>query len=114
MILESIIIFGFILDMVFTYQYLNMYKKRFPKNDYTVAEANVLLRTLIRKFGLQDGIVYGSLILGFVVVVAVNLLRIEILYMMIGFYYSVNVHHFVNNRALKQMMNKDNKKEVKK
>ncbi len=104
MILQWIIIIGFFLDMVFTHSYLKMYKKRFPKNDYTFAEANVFLRLCIKKIGLGLGMVVGGSILGVFIAIIINLLRVEILYMLIGFYYAINIQHFVNNRALKKII----------
>ncbi len=107
MILDFVIVGLLLLDLFLTHSYLQLYQKRFPKNDWTVAEANPIIRYATRKLGLNQGmIVSGTIIMGIVMIVLVAIpTKYEASkWFFVGLYYSVNVHHFINNRAMKKLL----------
>ncbi len=108
--LPIIILVLFFLDMYLSHSYIGMYKEKYPKNDWTLAESNPIIRFCIRKFDLDKGMFIGGMLITFILFVVFAIARVEILYMMIGMYWAVNVQHFVNNRAMKKLITKEVKK----
>ena len=113
MIVKSIVLGLFMIDMFMSYSYLEKYQERFPKNDWTLAEGNFIIRFFLKKYGLDMGMMMGSVVV--VCILLGSLLIIDnILYefFLIGLYYSTNMHHVANWLALRRLMNatRENKK----
>ena len=102
-LIEIYILGVFLLDMFLTGLYLNEYKKRFPKNDWTLSEANPILRAYIREWGLVNGMVYGSLAILIILCMIVVLVNVNMRFFIGGFYSMAVIYHFVNFQALKQL-----------
>lgn len=111
MILDIIVFSAFALDMILTGSYLKLYKERFPKNDWTLAESNPLIRFLVRRFGLNEGLFISTLIISGILIALLLFIPEGSKWFFLGIYYMANVHHFVNNRAMKKL---NNQKPVKK
>ena len=112
MILDIVIIALLLLDLFMTHSYLQLYKTRFPKNDWTLAEANPIIRLFIKRFGLTNGIGMSGIVIMIIVVGVLYFLpeRLEASkWFFVGLYYSVNVHHYVNNRAMKKLIREGGK-----
>lgn len=109
MILETIIILTFLLDMYLTRQYLTLYKKRFPKNDYTQAEANPIIRFSVKRLGLNLGIFVSGLIIISILLIVFTFIPESSKWFFLGIYYMANVHHYVNNRAMKKIIKQKSK-----
>ncbi len=110
MIIETFVILAFLLDMLLTGLYLNEYKKRFPKNDWTLSEANPILRACVRKWDLVDGIVYGGIIIFFILLVIMVLSPWKVRYFLGGMYSMSVLYHWVNFQALKRLRSKEKSK----
>lgn len=102
-ILIILVILFFIFDMILTYRYVNSYKEMYPKNDWSLAEANLILRFFMKKFGLVDGVVYGGTIILFMLIITIRLLPDYYGMFLLGMYFMANVYHFVNWSALKRL-----------
>ena len=97
------IVISFLLDMVLTFHYVKIYKELYPKNDWTLAEANPILRSCLKKWGLVDGMVYGSIMIFFLLLFIITLLSENMRYFLLGFYVMTNIQHFVNWSAMKRL-----------
>ncbi len=104
MILEIVIIGLFVLDMFLTRSYLNLYKERFPDSDYVTAESNPLIRYFVRKHGTTEGIIYSSIFILTILIGVLTFIPESSKWFFVGLYYSVNTHHYVNNRAMKKLI----------
>lgn len=98
-----VLAFAFASDMILTYFYLKEYRVRFPKNDWTLSESNLIIRACIRKWGLGEGMVAGALIVGFIVLMIVIKIPNEWRYFLLGIYFMTNAFHFLNFQALKRL-----------
>ena len=91
----------FFIDMLFSYFYIKRFRERHPDKDWSVVEANPLLRYNIKTFGLEKGMIIGSImlltILGIILVYANNNFK----FFLIGVYFMVNVQHVVNWNSLR-------------
>ena len=103
MIIEIALLIGCLLDLTLTYNYLKIYRKKFPKKDYIVIEANPLIRQLVRRNGLGWGMIYsGTMIFGIIIVI-INFANTELKFFMAGVYYMMITFHLTNFLALKRM-----------
>ncbi len=93
----------FLLDMYLTFKYIESYKNKFPKNDWTLAEANPIIRYFIKARGLQEGMVYATFTIGVLLLGIIVISTNNFLWFLSGMYFMVNVHHFVNWQAIKRM-----------
>jgi len=109
MIIEIFVFSTFLLDMFLTGLYLNEYKKRFPKNDWTLSEANPIIRACIRKWDLVDGVVYGGIIIFFILLLIMVLSPWKIRYFLGGIYSMAVLYHWVNFQALKRIKKEKSK-----
>jgi len=99
----GIVIGTFLLDMVLTYHYVKEFKQMYPKNDWTQAEANPIIRNCMKYLGLEKGMIVGSIIVLIILGIILRLLNINGHYFLMGFYVCVNIHHFVNWMSLKRL-----------
>jgi hypothetical protein len=102
-IIVWIIFVVFLLDMLLTYHYVKTYKELYPKNDWTLAEANPILRTFFKKFGLIDGLIYGTILLLSILFFIIIVINENWRYFLLGFYVMTNIQHFVNWSAMKRL-----------
>ena len=103
MIINYVLIIGLILDLILTYNYLRLYKNKFPKKDFTVIESNPLIRYCIRKFGLIDGVVYSGFIILGILILILFIGNINFKFFLAGAYYMMITFHLTNLLALKRM-----------
>ena len=101
----------FLLDMLLTYHYIKTYKKMYPKSAWWLAEANPILKICMQKLGLGKGVVFGTMIIGFMLAISLKVLPGYYGIFLLGMYFSTNIHHFANWQAMKRLIK--NKKEVK-
>ena len=103
MIIETLVILGSFFDLILTYNYLKIYKEKFPKKDYAVIEANPLVRAFIKSKGLKEGMVYSGMIILFVLAGLLYVLPTAWKYFLLGVYYMMVTFHWSNFIALKYM-----------
>lgn len=103
MIINYALIIGCLLDLLLTYNYLKIYKEKFPKKDYIIIESNPLIRNMVRKFGLLDGIVYSGLMIIFILLLLINFTGINFKFFLAGAYYMMIAFHLTNLLALNRM-----------
>lgn len=101
---------AFALDMVFTYRFLNLYRNRFPDKDWTASEANLIIRTCVKQFGLNAGMVVASLIIFIILGLIVYFTPENVRYFIGGIYSMALVFHFINFNALKRLATREVKK----
>lgn len=106
--INQLIFLGCILDLVLTYKFLSVYKKKFPKKDYTVVEANPLIRNAIRSLGLVDGMILSGVIILAILGMLLIILPYHWKYFLAGVYYTMICFHLVNFLSLKRMEVKKN------
>lgn len=101
---------AFLLDMFMSYNYIKTYKNLYPKNDWTLAEANPILRFCLKSYGLEKGMVIGSIILFSFISILIVLLNENFRYLLLGMFIMGNIFHFVNWQAMKRLKLIKNKK----
>jgi len=104
MIINYLLIIGCILDLALTYNYLRLYRQKFPKKDFAIIEANPLIRNMIRRFGLLDGVVYSGLIILFMLSLMIVFFGINFKFFLAGAYYMMITFHLTNLLALNRML----------
>ncbi len=109
-IIHILVVGLFLMDMILCYRYVNAYKKMYPKSAWWLAEANPILKYLMKTFGLLDGMVYGGMIIFGILITSVSLLPDYYGVFLLGMYFMNNTYHFVNWQALKRLQKE---KEVK-
>lgn len=102
-LIEILIIAAFIIDMFLTYNYLKTYKEIRPKADWTLAEANPLLRACLRDLGLKPGIIVGGIFISLILSLIIFIVNENWKYFLLGLYFMVNTFHLVNWNALKRL-----------
>lgn len=91
------------LDLFLTYKFLSLYKKRFPKNDYTAVETNPLVRNAVRSMGLIDGMVISAFIIIMILMVLLSVIPYHWRYFLAGVYYMMVCFHLLNFLSLKRL-----------
>ena len=97
------IFMGCALDLILTKNFLELYKKRFPKKDYTVVETNPLIRNAIRSMGIRDGVIFSGVIIIMLLLVLLSMLPYHWKYFLAGVYYMMVCFHLINFLSLKRM-----------
>ncbi len=108
MIINYVLVIGCLLDLILTYNYLRLYKIKFPKKDYAIIEANPLIRYLIRRFKLMDGMIISGMIILTVVMILINLVNINTKFFLAGAYYMMITFHLTNLLAFSRIKNINN------
>jgi len=103
MIIEIIVLLGSVIDLSLTYNYLKIYKDKFPDKNYIVIEANPSVRFFIRQFGLKDGVFYSALPILFILALLLYYLPSSGDWFLAGAYYMMITFHLTNFLALKRM-----------
>ncbi len=101
--IELFVIFGLVLDILFTYKFLIIYKERFPKKDYTAVETNPLIRSLVRQLGIFDGIMISGGIIFCILVLLLSIIPYHWKYFLLGVYYMMVTFHLTNFLAIRRI-----------
>jgi len=109
MIAEQIVLLLFMCDMFFTHNYLEIYRDKFPTKDWTLVEANPLIRNLVKNVGLNQGIVLSGLIIFVFLLILLWIGGEKSTYFLMGLYFMVDVYHFVQLRAIENIKLKGGK-----
>lgn len=112
-LINFFLIVGSILDLFLTYKYLGEYKKKFPKKDWTVIEANPLIRYCVKAKGLGEGILVAGTVILFIFVGLINVLPERWKFFLAGTLYMMNVFHLLNFLAIKRIKLEGGKKNSK-
>ena len=107
-ILHILVLLTFLGDMLLTYRYVKIYKKLYPKGDYTLAEANFILRKCMKYLGLEKGMMVGSTIILLILILFVKLFSNNFMFFLLGMYFMANIYHFVNWQAMKRLIKSKN------
>ncbi len=97
------VILGSVLDLILTYNFLKLYKKRFPKKDYTAVETNPLIRNAVRSMGLSEGMALSGAIILAILIVILSVIPYHWKYFLAGVYYMMVCFHLINFLSLKRM-----------
>ncbi len=97
------VMLGSFLDLVLTYNFLSIYRKRFPDKDYTAVESNPLVRNAVKSMGLCDGMVVSGAIMLTILVVLLAVIPNQWKYFLAGVYYMMVCFHLLNFLSLKRM-----------
>lgn len=101
----ALIVLGiFLIDMLLTYRYVKAYKKMYPKSEWYLCEANPILKSSMKAYGLEDGMVIGGFILGMMLIIILTIISVEWQYFLFGLYSMVNIFHLVNWKALERLI----------
>jgi len=104
------VMLGLLLDLILTYNFLKIYKEKFPKKDYTAVETNPLIRTAIRSMGLTEGIIFSGFIILMILMVVLKMIPYQWRYFLAGVYYMMICFHLLNLLSLKRMEVKNGKR----
>ncbi len=103
MIIEIAIVLGSIIDLTLTYNYLKIYKEKYPEKDYAIIEANPLVRYNIRKLGLKERVFRSGFFILPILILLIYFLPINWRYFLAGCYYMMITFHLINLLALKKL-----------
>lgn len=106
-IIEIAVLIASVVDLTLTYNYLKIYRNKFPKKDFILIEANPLIRSCIRSCGLGEGIFRSGFIILPVITFVLYLLPTNWDYFLAGIFYMMLVFHLTNYLALKRMIIKE-------
>jgi len=106
-----LILAAFAFDMFLTFVYANMYKKVFPDKDFTVAEANPIIRFLWRKLGLVAGHIVSIFIIFWILAFIISKTSENCHWFIFGVYSMMCIYHFTHFNALKLI--KKSREEIK-
>lgn len=101
--IDSFVMLGSILDLTLTYNYLKLYKAKFPHKDFIVIESNPLIRSLVRSKGLKEGMITSSIIILFILMAILYVSSTPWKYFLAGVYYMMVTFHLTNFLAIKRM-----------
>jgi hypothetical protein len=91
-----IILIMSLVDLTATYFYVSTFKNKFPQLDYTALEANPILKTSWKLFGLQKGMIIGGLL----VIALLSLIVLSVSekwqYYLLGLFSMMIVYHLLN------------------
>ena len=99
-----IMIVLFFTDMTLSYFFLKDCRK-VTKGDWTLIEANPIIRYFLREFGLGYGILIGSGFVFAILLVIVSITNEHMHYFLAGIYYMMCAFHFLNFMALRRLKN---------
>ena len=110
-------VFGlFCLDLILSHIYIGHYRKQFPKGDWTLVEANPVIRYFIRRLDLDFGMIVGGIAVAVILALILRFTGHHFHFFLAGVYYMMCTFHFLNFMALKRLRklkggNKNGKKE---
>ena len=110
----AVVMILYVMDLVWSYNYMKKYRTMFPKGDWAAVEANPIIRYAIRVKGLGEGIIMGGIIVFVILAVLIRFSAAEFHWFLAGMYYMMNVFHFLNLMALGRLRNLKNQKGGKK
>ena len=89
--------------MTFSYFYIKSFKQRHPKKDWSVVERNFIIRTSIKKLGLEKGMMVGGTIVFVLLGIIISLSNTNFIYFLCGMFFMVNIQHWVNLNSMKYL-----------
>lgn len=102
-IVEIAVLIASVIDLTLTYNYLKIYREKFPKKDFVVIEANPLIRFCIRSCGLGEGIFRSAFIILPLLVLLLYFLPTNWDFFLAGTFYMMLTFHLTNLLALKRI-----------
>ena len=102
--LHLLILATFLMDMFLTYRYVGSYRKLYPESDWTLAEANPILRISMKHLGLEKGMFVGGGSILVILILTVGNFPYYYGWFLLGMYFMANTYHFVNYRAMKRLI----------
>ena len=101
--IEYAILIGSIIDLILTYNYLSIYKQKFPKKDFVVIESNPLIRAYVRTYGIKNGMLISAFMILSLVMILIYFLDENWRYFLAGIYYMMITFHLTNFLAIRRM-----------
>lgn len=98
-----IILIMSLIDLGATYLYVSSFHQKFPTLDYTVLEANPILRYSWKTLGLNLGMIVGGLIVFAILTLIVLNIPEKWLYYLSGVFTMMIIYHFLNFSQLAQL-----------
>ncbi len=103
MIINFFIMLGSFLDLLLTYKFLGLYKRKFPKKDWTVIEANPLIKYCVKTKGLNEGMFIAGSIILILALALVFVLSERWKFFLAGVYYMMVLFHLTNFLAISRL-----------
>jgi len=98
--IQIVILVLSLLDLTASYFYVNQFHKMFPKRDSSQVEANPILKYSIKSFGVKEGMIFGGILVFFIVVLLVLNITDKYLYYLAGVFTMMLVYHGLNFKLL--------------
>ncbi|HED05839.1 MAG TPA: hypothetical protein ENI61_04050 [Ignavibacteria bacterium] len=98
----QLIILGLSLsDLIASYFYINIFHKKYPKQDPTIIEANIIIKLFIKKLGIKKGMIFGELIIFAIMLLIVLNINSNSQYFLLGTLSMMLIYHLLNFNLLK-------------
>jgi hypothetical protein len=94
--IQIVILVLSLFDLGATYLYVNTFHAKFPQLDYTTLEANPILKTAWKNFGLTKGMIIGGAIVFSILFLIVYGASEKWQYFLFGLLVMMCVYHFLN------------------
>jgi len=104
-----IVLILFLIDFTMTYINVRMYRKKYPRRDYTELERNQIIVSFWKKYGFEKGsiIAFSGLMIGFsLMVLFVNYFIPEMLFVALGMWFLTDYNHLDTFIRLKKLFRK--------
>ena len=85
-----------LIDLGTTYLYANSFHNKFPKLDYTILEANPIIKYSWKTLGLNLGMIVGGLIIFAILFLITMNLSEKWLWYLMGVFTMMIIYHFLN------------------
>lgn len=102
-LIQIIILILCLVDIMATYNYINTFHKKFPTIDYKTLEANPILRTSWKIWGLKLGSLIGGVIVFTLVLFLIFTISKEWQYFFSGVFAMMIIYHMLNWQQLMRM-----------
>ena len=101
--IRIIILILSVIDLSLTYKYLKTFKDMFPEKDYTLLEANPIIKLCLKKFGFPTGMFISAPIIFILLFIAIVIISTEWHYFAMGLFVMMIIYHFCNLNQLKAL-----------
>lgn len=94
--IQIIVLLLSISDIVLTGLYIHTFHKKFPDLDYTVLEANPIIKLALKRFSIPIAMIIGGLITFSILTLLILSAQDKWHYFFLGALMMMNIYHFLN------------------
>lgn len=90
-----------LMDLTASFFYVSTFHAKYPDKDYTMIEANPVIKMALKLFGVTKGMLFGGAIVFGIVVLLAFSAKENLQLFMAGMLTMMNAYHWLNFRLLK-------------